>query len=109
MAFKYNEMSALVMRDPTTAFEQLREKFREHEGDAKALAKAVGVNRGTVFRWLNKFHLMGLGDPRDGKRGVTGRRPGGTPGGVDSGGKDRQIEGAEPRGSVGDLELSEEI
>jgi response regulator of citrate/malate metabolism len=75
MAFVYNEFSNEVQSAPKKAFGKLQKLFRDHNGSTTEVAKALGVNRTTIHRWLARFESLKLGDPRDGLRGTAGRRP----------------------------------
>ena len=74
MSFKYNPLGHLVTTDPAQAFSQLKKLFRTHT-EVPAVASSLGADKATVARWLRRLADMGYGDPRDGKRGVAGRRP----------------------------------
>lgn len=77
MAFKLNKMSSLVLTDPAEAFKKLAKLFAANGGNVKTVAPLIGVDRATIFRWLKRFERDGLGDPREGVRGITGRKPSG--------------------------------
>ena len=74
MAFRHTEFSYLVATDPKAAVTQLRPLFKANGHNVPDVAKHLGVNRYTLFRWLKKLADQGAGDPRDGKRGRSGRK-----------------------------------
>lgn len=75
MAFTITEFSIQMQNAPELAHERLTALFVEHEGNVAKVATVIGVNRGTVFRWLRRFEALKLPDPRQGGRGKAGRPP----------------------------------
>lgn len=74
MAFRHHELSALLAEHPAQAHRRLVQLFRLHAGNSRAVARSVGVDRATVFRWIDRLCGVGYKDPRGGKRGLPGRR-----------------------------------
>lgn len=63
MAFSYNDLGALVQRDPAAAHAKLKRLFDKHH-TRQAVAKACGANQHTVGRWLRRLQVQGYPDPR---------------------------------------------
>lgn len=59
MAFRHNEMGALVSSDPKRARAALEALFRTHEGNAVKVATELGVDYRTVTRWMTRLAKAG--------------------------------------------------
>lgn len=75
MAFRRTDYGWLVTSEPQKAVKRLKRVFARNDYDVGRVAEELGVNRTTLFRWLRKLQDSGCGDPRDGKRAKTGRKP----------------------------------
>lgn len=75
MAFRHSSLGAQIAADPVLAHEKLVALFLQH-GSRERVAAELGVDRGTVSRWIDRLVQSGLTDPReDAKAPRRGRPP----------------------------------
>lgn len=64
MAFKHNRIGILIATKPQAAHAELRRLFGKH-GTSEAVARAVGVDKHTIPRWIRTLAAAGYADPRN--------------------------------------------
>ncbi len=74
MAGRVLSFSSLVDGEQKLAYARLVELFRKYDNSTLRVAKALGVSKPTVIRWVNKLVAAGFDDPGNDKRCRGGRK-----------------------------------
>lgn len=64
-----HRIAIAVHNEPDAAHAELVALFAAHAGHLRDVAKALGVNRVSLHRWVKTLMDSGYADPREGKQG----------------------------------------